>query len=170
VIKVPTAAVHPLGTRPGARATSPEPPPQQLPAKKPMARAIRVTLFEREVRERLSASAVDLLFERADVLSEGRRAQRPTAGGFFGSTMITIELLRCAEVVRERCEPALARRLAVLMARDSRVLRRAQRVAEREAERLAGERVAVRTADVRVRAQGTRLHIDVDVEGPRESG
>ena len=44
-----------------------------------MARAVRVTLFEREVREKLAASgpAIEILFQRADVLlAEGAAPAR----------------------------------------------------------------------------------------------
>ena len=132
-----------------------------------MARALRVTLFQREVIERLSASAIDILLDRAKVISEGRRAASATSGAaFFGSTMMTIDLLECADVVREHCDPPLARRLATFMAEDPRVIRRAQKIAEREAQRLGGARIRPRAADVRVRAEGVRLFIDIDVEGP----
>ena len=56
-------------TSPGAR-----PGPEALPARKPMARATRITLFEREVRERLSRAALDVVFARAESLSEGNPA------------------------------------------------------------------------------------------------
>jgi hypothetical protein len=50
------------------------------------------------------------------------------------------------------------------MRHDARILQRAQKLAEREAERLAaGERV--HAAEVRVRAAGSQVHLDVDVEG-----
>jgi hypothetical protein len=134
-----------------------------------MARVARVTCFEREVRERLSSSMVEILMARAQVLSEGRRAHSPSSGSaFFGSTMMTIDLVNCADVVRERCDPALTRRLATLMASDARVIRRAQAIAEREANRLAGIALRTRASDVRVRAQGVLIYVDVDVEGPPE--
>jgi hypothetical protein len=44
----------------------------------------------------------------------------------------------------------------------------AQRIAEREAQRLYRVIVRTRPADVRVRAQGLQIFIDVDVEGPKE--
>ena len=39
-----------------------------LPGRKPMATARRVSLFEREIRVRLSSAAVEILFELAAVL------------------------------------------------------------------------------------------------------
>jgi hypothetical protein len=142
----------------------------KLLERKPMVRALRVSLIEREVSECLSSAAIDILLDRARVLSEGRRAASGSAGSaFFGSTMITIDVAACADVVREQCDAVLARRLAAFMAEDARVIGRAQRIAEHEAERLAGVRIRARAADVRVRAQGALLYIDVDVEGPKEA-
>src|SRR5437588_357320 len=91
--------------------------------RKPMARATRVALFEREVRERLSAAAVELLFSRAQVLAEGRRADGPTAGdAFFGSIMFTVDLTELAGGVREPCDELAAERVAAMMSEDARVL------------------------------------------------
>jgi hypothetical protein len=133
--------------------------------KKPMARAARVTLFEREVREKLSVAAVEILLERARVLSEGKRSASPTAAArWFGSTMITVDVSALADAVREPCDARAAARVAELVRDDARVGRRVQKLALREAERLAGRPLRVRAGEVRVRAQGTLLHLDVDVE------
>jgi hypothetical protein len=40
-----------------------------------MAKASRVTLFEREVKVRLSQAALEILLEAAEVLSEGERVR-----------------------------------------------------------------------------------------------
>ncbi len=133
--------------------------------KKPMARAQRVTLFEREIRERLSVAAIEILLERAKILSEGRRSASPTAKArWFGSTMITVDVAALADFVREPCDARAARRVAELIGDDARVHKRVQRIAGREADRLAGATVRVRASDVRVRVQGTLVHLDVDVE------
>jgi hypothetical protein len=136
---------------------------------KPMARALRVTLFEREVRERLSGPAVEILLGRARILSEGRRAASATSDGFFGSTMLTIDLRGADDVVREPCDEAAAARVAALMAADARVQKRVRQIAAGEVERLAGEPLAARVAEVRVRAEGTMIYLDVDVEAPAPS-
>lgn len=141
------------------------PAPEPTPKRKPMARAARVTLFEREIRERLSIAAVEILLDRARVLSEGQRSSSPTARrAWFGSTMITIDVADLGDVVRERCDARSAARVAELIAGDARVTRRVQKLAEREAQRLAGGPLRVRPSEVRVRAQGTLVHLDVDVE------
>jgi hypothetical protein len=140
-----------------------------LPRWKPMAKATRVTLFEREVRERLSDAAVEILLGAAEVLSEGQVAAPPVPslpGGeaFFGSTMLTIDLAAAASVVREPCDAAAARKVAGLMAADARIARRARLVAEREAARIAGRPVRTAATEVRVRADGTCIFIDVEIE------
>jgi hypothetical protein len=133
----------------------------ELPARKPMAAARRVSLFEREIRVKLSAAAMDILFDGAHVLSEGQRE----AAGWFGSTMITIELARCAGAVRDACDAATARRVAELLAGDPRAKARARELAAAEAAERAGVRLARVDVDMRVRASGSRVHIDLDVEG-----
>ena len=136
-----------------------------LPSRKPMARAARVTLFEREVREKLSVAAIEILVERANILSEGKRSSAPTAKArYFGSTMITVDVAALGELVREICDARAAARVAELIRGDARVSRRVHRIAAREAERLAGGPIRVRSGEVRVRAQGTLVHLDVDVE------
>jgi len=139
--------------------------PGSLLDKKPMARVQRVTLFEREIRERLSVAAIEILLERAKILSEGQRSASPTAKArWFGSTMITVDVAALGDVVREPCDARAAARVAELVAGDARVVKRVQRIAGREADRIAGATVRVRASDVRVRAEGTLVHLDVDVE------
>ena len=137
----------------------------ELLERKPMARANRVTLFEREIREKLSVAAIEILVERARILSEGKRSAAPTARArYFGSTMITVDVAALAEFVREPCDAHSATRVAELIRDDARVIKRVHKIAAREAERLAGGPVRVRAGDVRVRAQGTFVYLDVDVE------
>jgi hypothetical protein len=133
--------------------------------KKPMARAARVTLFEREIREKLSVAAIEILVERARILSEGKRAAAPTAKArYFGSTMITVDVAALGDAVREPCDARSAARVAELIRDDARVIKRVHKIAAREAERLAGAPVRVRAGEVRVRSQGTFVYLDVDVE------
>lgn len=145
--------------------------PQQLPSaaallsKKPMARATRVGLFEREVRERLSLAALELLLERAEVLSEGQRSTSPTAAhAYFGSTMITIDVARLGHLFRDPCDARSAARVAELLQEDGRFTRMVQGLAAREAQRLAGGTVRVRPGELHVRSEGTFVYLDIDVE------
>ena len=136
-----------------------------FPRLKPMAKVTRVTLFEREVRERLSDPAVEILLGAAQVLSEGQATTAPSGSEtFFGSSMVTIDLSLAASAVREPCDEAAAKRVAALMASDPRVARRARSLAEREAARLAGRPIKTAASEVRVRAEGTRVFIDIDFE------
>ena len=135
-----------------------------LPPRKPMARATRITLFEREVKERLSRAALDLLLSRAERLSEGQRSVRGGRNAYFGSTMLTIDLASFADVLRDACDASTAHRLATLLETDAAVPRRIRDIAEREAARVAAARLRDVRTQVTVRAQGSKVFIDVDVE------
>jgi len=145
-------------------ADAPSAGPRVFPARKPMARATRIALFEREVRERLSRAALDVIFARADHLSEGQRQIRGGREAFFGSTMLTVELTAFADVLRDACDAGTARRLAALMESDATVPRRIREIAEREATRIAAVRLKDLRTQIVVRAQGSKVFIDVDVE------
>lgn len=138
--------------------------PVALPARRPMARATRITLFEREVRERLSRAALDVVFARAERLSEGQRSQRGGREAYFGSTMLTIDLAAFGDVFRDACDAGTAHRVATLLEADSTVPRRIRELALREAARIAGARLKDVRTQVTVRAQGAKVFVDVDVE------
>jgi hypothetical protein len=131
-----------------------------MDTRKPMAAARKVALFDREIRITLSQAAVEILFETADLLSEGERR----GDGYFGSTMITLDLTRVATLVREDCDAASARRVAELAMADKRVRDRAKALAAADAAERAGTLLARVDCEVRARAVGTRVHLDVDVE------
>jgi hypothetical protein len=135
-----------------------------LPARKPMARATRIALFEREVRERLSLAALDLLFARAEVISEGQRAVRGGRDAYFGSTMLTFDLPALAVLLRDACDAGTARRLAALLEADGGVARRVEELASRAAAQAAGATPQAVSTHVAIRAQGAKVFIDVDVE------
>lgn len=162
--KKPTPA--PAGIDPTA--AGPRLVPDALPARKPMARATRITLFEREVRVRLSGAAMDVLFARADLLSEGQRSVKSGQGqgkeGYFGSTMLTIDLPSMADVLRDECDAGTAHRLVALMEGDATLPRRIREIALREATRIATARLKDVRTHVTIRAQGAKVFIDVDVE------
>lgn len=130
-----------------------------------MARARQVALFEREIRERLSESALELLFESARLTCEGRAADLPGGGrAFFGSAMLTVDLAALGAAFRERCDAVDARRAADLAAADPRVQRRVRKLAERELASLAGCPLRTVSSELRARARGTRLQLDLDLE------
>ena len=90
------------------RSGTPEPELEEtqapLPARKPMARVTRIALFEREVRERITLAALDLLLSRAEVISEGQRNVRGGRDAYFGSTMLTFDLPALSVVIRDACD------------------------------------------------------------------
>jgi hypothetical protein len=129
-----------------------------------MARATRITLFEREVRERLSRAALDIVFARAELLSEGQRSVRGGKEGYFGSTMLTIDLGLLADVLRDACDAGTAHRLVALMECDTTLPRRIRDIADREATRVAAAKLKDLRTHVTIRAQGAKVFIDVDVE------
>jgi hypothetical protein len=133
-------------------------------ALRPLARVQRIALFEREVRERLSRSALDVLFACAEVMSEGQRQPRAGKEAFFGSTMFTIDLGALSPTVRDACDAATAQRLAALVATDVGVAARVKALAAAEAARLAGARPRSVSTEIKVRARGAKVFIDVDVE------
>jgi cation transport ATPase len=133
-------------------------------SKKPMARAVRIALFQREIRVRLSPAALDLLFARADVISEGQRAMRGGRDSYFGSTMLTVDLPSLSALLSDACDAGTARRLAALLESDPDVARRVQALAESETVRAAGAQPRQVGTHVTIRSQGAKVFIDVDVE------
>jgi hypothetical protein len=123
-----------------------------------MARARRISLFEREVRVRLAPAGLDVLFDEMRVLTEGQiDGER-----YFGSTMMTVDLARVQPRVSDECDPACARRIVDLAADDERVRARARRIALDQAQRTGDlESPAV---DLHVHRDGRILHLDLDVE------
>jgi hypothetical protein len=135
-----------------------------LAARRPMARATRIGLFEREVRERPARAALDLLFARAEVISEGQRSQRGGKDAYFGSTMLTFDLPALSVVIRDACDASTAMRLAALLESEPAVGKRVQELAKREATRVGGAVPLNVSTHVAIRAQGAKIYIDVDVE------
>ena len=138
--------------------------PAPLAARRPMARAARIGLFEREVRERPARAALDLLFARAEVISEGQRSTRGGRDAYFGSTMLTFDLPALAVLLRDACDAGTAVRLAALLEEDASVGKRVQELARREAARVSGAAPTDVLTHVVIRAQGAKVFIDVDVE------
>ncbi len=131
-----------------------------------MATTRQVPLFEREIRWRLSSVALELLFEAAETLSEGERR----GDGWYGSTMITIDLARLAPAVRDECDVLSAQRVAELFAVDPRVGKRARAIAAADAEVRAGTKLAAAKIDLRARAAGQVVYLDLDVEATIAAG
>jgi hypothetical protein len=133
--------------------------------RRPMARAERLPLFEREVRERLSTTALDLIVAHAEVLAEGRPGKGPTSRrSFFGSVMITVDLERLGAHLREAPSPSTAERLARELEADARARGVLRRLGAKAAGEVAGAAITVHPSDVRIRAEGCRVLVDIDVE------
>jgi hypothetical protein len=130
----------------------------------PMARVERLPLIEREIRERVGTAALELLIAGADVLVEGAPGNGPTSAGFFGSVMMTIDLAARAPQIREAPTPELAARLVELIGADGRALGRIRRIAESRAAVFAGRPIEVHPGDLRVRSDGLRVLVDIDIE------
>ncbi|HXT98342.1 MAG TPA: hypothetical protein VN853_18745 [Polyangia bacterium] len=135
-----------------------------LAPRRPMARATQVALFEREVRERLSRTALELVLSRAEVISEGQRNVRNGRDAYFGSTMLTIDLPSLELLLRDTCDAGTARRLAALLETDAQAGAHVEALAAREAERVAGAKPKAVRTHVTIRAQAARVFIDIDVE------
>ena len=149
----------------------------------PWARVRRVQLIRREIREVLSPSALEVLFDHAELVVEGGEELGGRRAGdhrVFATVMITIDLARCAGQVREPADEATARRVAELMQAEPRVHQRLRSLAARELARLGGaepeeplgaegeahggppEKVFGVTVETAFRVDGTVVLIDVD--------
>lgn len=131
------------------------------PRKRPMAPVRRLPLFRRQVIERLSPAGVDACLQAARRISEG---QIGAQGRYFGATYFTIDLGALADTLREPPTAATAAQLARRLGREVAVKRRLTRIAVKEAADIAGVGLATPVAEVRVRAEGRCVLIDVDLE------
>jgi hypothetical protein len=129
-----------------------------------MATVRRIALIEREVRERLSKAALDVIFARAKVIAEG---ERDTTGGrnlFVGSAMLTCDIAEVGNILREPADVGTANRLATLLSKDPTLAERAMDIAKREVGRVAGQPPRSVRGETRIRVAGTKVFIDIDVE------
>jgi hypothetical protein len=131
---------------------------------RPLAQARKLPLIEREVREHLSQAALDAVFLHCDVLSEGESGDGPAQSRFVGSTMLTFDVTSLAELLREPADEGTARRLATLLAKEKTLNDRIENIVRREVARLAHTEPRQVHGETRIRTQGTRVFLDVDVE------
>lgn len=122
--------------------------------------ARRVSLFERQVVVKLSPLAVEILLGAGRVISEGDVDR----GRYQGSTMVTIDLPRTALHVSDPLDAATAKRVAELLPDDERARARARGLAIAEATKQAGAPLSAATVDVRARASGRAVHLDLNLE------
>jgi hypothetical protein len=132
------------------------------PKKKPMAFARRVNLFRREIKDGVSSSGFELLLRAASKISEG---QISAGGHYYGSTMITIDLDPARGLVRDAADVATATKLATLLEKETRLLDGVRQAALQEAHGIACRPLEELQTDIRVRSEGCKIFVDVDVEG-----
>ena len=146
-------------TKPVALARKPSPYEMR-----PMVQVRRIALFEREVREYLSQAALDAIFARCDVLSEGECSAGQGKKIFLGSTMLTCDVAALAEILREPADEGTARHLADLLGKEKTLEARTQRIVYREVERITAAKPKTVRGQIGIRTQGTRVYLDIDVE------
>jgi hypothetical protein len=147
------------GQQKSRRATSPA---------KGLAKATRAALFVERTHRALTREAEEILFEHAEVMTEGSTGREPREGGaFFGSTMITIDLEKLGGRLRGLDAPGMNEALRDVVGSSVRVRLRAMRIACAEVARRVPDR-DLGTAQVEIRTSlvGSRLHLDVDLEVP----
>jgi hypothetical protein len=122
-------------------------------------------LFEREVRQRLSATALVLLLDRAEIFVEGAAATgRSARGAFFGSAMLTFDLAAAADRLRPPHDERTAARLRDALRQDTRAHALiVARVLEAARARLAAP-PGLRAGPIRLRSEGARVLIDLDLD------
>jgi hypothetical protein len=129
-------------------------------------RVRRIPLIRREVRESLSDNALELLFGSAELLVEGERdGQGAQADRAYATVMVTLDLARCASVLREPADEATAERVAELMRGSASVRRQLIELARPKLAELVGEArermLRIELLPV-VRVSGARILIDGD--------
>lgn len=142
------------------------PPPQRISQYeiRPMAQVRRIALVEREIRETLSQAALDAVFAHAEVISEGEARQEAGKTIFLGSTMLTCDLATTSEILREPADDGTARRLAALLLKEKTLDQRIEAIVRREVERVSRTKPKKVRGETRIRVQGARVFLDVDVE------
>ena len=104
-----------------------------------------------------------LLHDAARVMHEGG-----LVGDLYaGSTMMTVDLSRTANLISDPPDASTAQRIAFLYAADDRCREHARRIAIAEARRAAGCDLSMPHVDVESRARGAELHLSLNVEAKR---
>ncbi len=117
----------------------------------------------------LSPSAIEELFRDAEVLAEGGLSGDPEHETWYGSIMITFDLDRLVERCRGLEQPSSLDALVDAICGSVRVRIRAHRMACGEVyARYPDRRVGTASVESRFRRDGSRLHLDIDLEAPVE--
>jgi len=131
-------------------------------ARRPMADVRQLPIFKREIIERISPAGFEVLLACAKRISEGKVEDH---GIFYGSTMITLDLSNPGPQIRAGQDPAAAERMAALLSKDRKLLRRLERLGVAEACQVAGGELSDPEVDIRVTSKEQRVLLDIDVEG-----
>ena len=130
----------------------------------PFVPAETLPLFHRELRERLSPTALQLLLDRAEIFVEGAAATGASAhGAFLGSAMVTFDLAAMTDRLRPLDDGANRLRAAFEEEPDA---RRAivGRVLDAARSRLSSP-TPLRASAPRFRVDGARVLVDFDLDG-----
>jgi hypothetical protein len=131
---------------------------------RPLVQVRRIALIEREVREYLSQAALDAVFDRSEVISEGEASIAQGKTVFLGSTMLTFEVSLLGEILREAADEGTARRMATLLVKEPSLDARTQTIVRGEVERITGSKPKSVRGETRIRVRGTQVFLDIDVE------
>lgn len=134
-----------------------------------LAKARRGATLRRGIKEEtISRELEEVLFEFAEVMSEGDPSESTAMHGtFFGSTMITFDLDAVASRYRGDLDGPARRRLLRAVDGSVRVRLRAMRLAcAAVQERLPGHVLGTAQVEMRTRLVRGKLHLDVDLEVP----
>jgi hypothetical protein len=131
---------------------------------RPLVQVRRIALIEREVREYLSQAALDAVFARSEIISEGEASIVQGKMVFVGSTMLTFEIALLSEILREAADEGTARRMATLLVKEPSLDARTQTIVRREVERITRSKPKSVRGETRIRVRGTRVFLDIDVE------
>jgi hypothetical protein len=126
-----------------------------------MAAVRRISFFRRQVQESINPAVIELLLGDAARISEGQMA---ADGRYYGSTMLTIDLERLEPRVCDACDVGTAARLTRLLEHEPTLEQRSGQLALQEARRISGRDLRRAEADVRVRSEGLRVFVDVDLQ------
>ena len=132
------------------------------PALRPMANVRQLPIFKCEIIESISPAGFEVLLATARRISEGKIEDH---GVFYGSTMITLDLSNPGPKIRTGQDPAAAERMAALLKKDRKLLRRLERLGVQEACRVAGSDLSDPEVDLRVTSKGQQVLLDIDVQG-----
>jgi hypothetical protein len=130
--------------------------------KKPMASVRQVPLFQREIKERVNPAGFELLLNAAKRISEGQI--NPT-GQYFGSTIITMDILQAVHLVRDACDVATAAKLAQLLQNEAKLLNQVRQLAIADAKKIARQPLDQLETECHIRTEKNHIFIDIDVEG-----